>query len=406
MMSCIEKLKASSLELSSTLVITWVFSFMWLNDRLEKSLVVPVVLLLVVAISNKGFKFYLDKIRNSRLIILLILSTLYLEVYNSIYGGVNNDTIRGCYFVFALVVFLAPISISRFTRVLSFSLLIHSFYFYYSLDVLGQARPQTFTNPNIYAPMFGLLSIFSIFILLGTDFIKGKIDYFLTLTNLLLSLSFLLIMSSRNMLLSVIVVFGLGILLSIKSFLKNNVRKRKWLGVSALAVILISVGFFTNVDRLNRIYYKTASEVKAITSGNLETSIGYRIQMYKFAFELLSENPITGWGNDYKIIADNMLRDGLITKSANHYMKRRFHNSYLDVWVKQGLPMFVVLVGAVAFLLVKFYCTTPSSFKPEFSLLLYICITSLFDSSFQQGVIPITLCILLLALIRERQCKK
>ena len=87
-------------------------------------------------------------------------------------------------------------------------------------------------------------------------------------------------------------------------------------------------------QRLGMIY----SDLTSFTSGNVDTSIGIRLQLWKAAFRLIAENPIFGVGADgFGKAMDALSASGFITPVAAGYGKGEVHNEILAQTVRSGI---------------------------------------------------------------------
>lgn len=124
-------------------------------------------------------------------------------------------------------------------------------------------------------------------------------------------------------------------------------------GFSTALFLLCIFLLATRTDLLGSYVDKTLVEIQTIEEGNLNTSIGHRLQMWHVAIYLGLEEPLTGAGHDYALLrekAASFIQDHnynpVILVRYGH-----FHNQYLDSFAKQGVPGVLVwvffLVGAL-----------------------------------------------------------
>ena len=80
------------------------------------------------------------------------------------------------------------------------------------------------------------------------------------------------------------------------------------------------------------------SDLIQFTSGNADTSIGIRFQLWKAAFHLIAESPIFGVGADgFSKAMDTLSASGFITPAAAAYGKGEVHNEKLAQTVRFGI---------------------------------------------------------------------
>lgn len=92
-------------------------------------------------------------------------------------------------------------------------------------------------------------------------------------------------------------------------------------------------------DRIQQAY----QEVGLFQDGNINTSVGLRLEMWRGAFKLTREKPIFGWGDEgYKQGMQQLREDERIRGSAGKF--DHAHNEFIDRLVKHGLLGFIALL--------------------------------------------------------------
>jgi O-antigen ligase len=105
--------------------------------------------------------------------------------------------------------------------------------------------------------------------------------------------------------------------------------------------------FLINIihQRVDEVY----SDIVAAWHGNLDTSIGIRLQLWKAALYLFRENPIFGVGLDgYASMMSTLTQSGFITSKAADFGRGEVHNEILANMAKLGI------VGLLSILAVYF----------------------------------------------------
>ena len=108
-------------------------------------------------------------------------------------------------------------------------------------------------------------------------------------------------------------------------------------GALVLGLLAVVVGF--NLDGIQDRAGKEEAVYEQLLHGDLEdipeTSVGLRVQAYRYALQRIAERPLFGWGTG---TTRYLLDESGIKDTVGH-----FHNSYLEVLVRLGL------LGAVLF---------------------------------------------------------
>ncbi len=200
----------------------------------------------------------------------------------------------------------------------------------------------------------GLSFIFSVWILFNrTD----KIDLFVSITNIVLSIFFLSMMNKRMAIIGLIVVGVFVFFVNFKSI------KNKFLFLLAggvmLCLIILSIILMPRF-RQNNSFKEFSNFTATIKDSN--TSIGKRVHIYKNVFDMFSERPIFGYG----------------TGDGNHELSNRVlnsgenintHNQFLSYLIYTGL------FGAVVFMLYVLFLFKASLFKRD---MLFFCVLLFF----------------------------
>nr|WP_268895533.1 O-antigen ligase family protein [Grimontia sedimenti] len=112
----------------------------------------------------------------------------------------------------------------------------------------------------------------------------------------------------------------------------NKIRMRKYISIFILSI----VGLLTlNISSIVARYEATKKEVASIESGNLNTSIGFRLQLWHAGAELIKDKPILGYGESHKEEKERLAKEGYISKQAAKHS--HYHNQYIDSMVKNGV---------------------------------------------------------------------
>ena len=116
---------------------------------------------------------------------------------------------------------------------------------------------------------------------------------------------------------------------------------------------LIGLCAYLFVDPIHQRLWMIYSDLTLFTSGNVDTSIGVRLQLWKAAFHLIAENPFLGVGADgFGQAMDALSASGFITPDAAGLGKGEVHNEILAQTVRFGI---FGLCSILAIYFVPFY---------------------------------------------------
>lgn len=169
-----------------------------------------------------------------------------------------------------------------------------------------------------------------------------------------------------------------------------------------LATIVIAITVFFSSEKMQVRFEKMLGAMTSKTSqGDTLESNNSRVVMWETSLELISEHPIigSGTGDVMRVLSNRNIRNGDDILAAK---KLNSHNQYLNSWVQLGL------IGLLPLLLI-FATGVFNGLKNKdlfYVLLLFILGASMFfESSLerQDGVIPITLLVVIFGMVRRPQ---
>jgi O-antigen ligase len=314
--------------------ILWITAGLWLLEDGLKTLTGVGIVFLVFTLVTTSPKELSLRIRDNKLIISSLLFTAIVIIIKEYYGGIYGSFMRSC--IIFSILFLCIYSPK--TNKLSISLpiilgaILNILYVLYIVYIERQHRPTAMMNPNLYAPLFGCFAILAFY------FIKPNQHSYITITSCFLFLSLLLcviLMYSRGVL--VASIFSLCILFIYK--LKKY--EHKIIITLSLISIVIFSGFM-NKHRIEHLYNKSAYEYQRIIKGDLNSSIGLRIQMLDVGLTMISEKPLIGHGSNYKQEKTKVIIEDNKNQVINSF--GTLHNVYIDTWAKLGILGFIATI--------------------------------------------------------------
>jgi O-antigen ligase len=107
-----------------------------------------------------------------------------------------------------------------------------------------------------------------------------------------------------------------------------------WLGAFLSIVLISKVGFVQ--DRVEM----THKNIQLYQKGNGHTSLGARLDMYKFSIGLIAENPVWGHGlNSFERKSKEYREQGLFGESVSNELgvRRTPHNEFVQAFIEKGV---------------------------------------------------------------------
>lgn len=363
--------KKKLLELVTSLPILWVFTGLFLYPNGKKLMVVLVLISAITSVYLFGIKSILDNIKANKLLWVLSAYSLF-SFFAKTYYGYSSSLIRG---LLCLLVFLAifpPQLASKinFKHLIIIGTITSFFFVMFNTFILHQGRMWSI-NPIPYATFSASLSILAFHYLLQG---KGFKQCLLWLTTFFAAVIPLLYSQSRGLWLALAIVMTVVI---IKYFF--NQKKSIYLFIPF--ILASAIAYYFSHDKITQRVEQTKSEIQEVIQGNLNTSIGLRLQMWKAGIILSKESPFIGLGDNHITYKEALAKKNTISTAAVHFT--HYHNQFLNDLVKYGLVGLTLLLLSIT---LPFYYLRKNNNQYTFPGLLIISIftiASLTDVPFQ-----------------------
>lgn len=296
-----------------------------------KKMVAVAIASILASISRYGLDIPRKNIKNTLLWVVIAMA-MYLSIQDIFQGG-SAGQVRA-FICASLLLLFTPFSLLN-QRVLfviafigAFSIAINTSYYAF---FLGQNRWAGPLNPIPYATISAVATIISVHFLFAA---QNNIHRFISLTSLLLALIGVAYSMTRGIWLALIVAIVLMLLIRIFSHQNKKQRMTKYLSVFVIISALLIAAFHNSImQRFNATKY----EYQNISTGNLDTSIGMRFQMWDAAGKIIPLSPWFGVGRQHTNILDDLNKQGLVSDTLNNYKTQHYHNQYIDMFVKYGV---------------------------------------------------------------------
>lgn len=117
----------------------------------------------------------------------------------------------------------------------------------------------------------------------------------------------------------------------------------RWLGVCSVLALILAVYAIPQSGVAKRTD-KAVIEVHRYIEGTGFGSVGARLEMYRGALWLMSEQPVMGYGHQgYEPAMQTLKVTGVLSPGLGNYWHA--HNDLLDAWVRRGVPGFLMVLG-------------------------------------------------------------
>lgn len=319
------------------LLLPFIFSFVlmiWFEGA-SKVLVITTVLSLLCAITvyRKNIKALMSENLRQPFHIFLWVFALFI-FFQSWLNGVSSREIRTilCLSLIALYFPFQRIRPSYYQTIVILgccTIFLNSAYFNI---VLGLNRESGVINAIPYAGIAALLALWALHFSFEAHTSKMRLLFGMLA---LLPLICLVLTESRGVWLA----FACALLVLFLNKFRFTFKK-----VALLLILLSSVVFMLSGSFVEQRIEQTRYEFEQIQKGNMNTSMGLRIQMWQAAVKLADGNWLLGLGNEHFEKLELLYKQNKVSKALYDYHPPHYHNQFIDSVVKSGLIGLVFLL--------------------------------------------------------------
>lgn len=368
--------KLTSQKILDTIILLpllWSFTGLFLYENGKKLIVVLVLLSIVSSIYSYGVKLIFHNIKSNKLIWVLGAYSIFSLLAKTHYGY-SSSLARGLICLFFFVAAFPPSLAKKINikHLIILGTLTSLIFVMVQTFILGKGRMWDI-NPIPYATFITSLSVVSFYYLLQSKSLKQGGLWFITFTAAVIPL---LYSQSRGLWLALIIVI---IALTIKTILNN--KKITYLLIPLM--LASGIAYYVSHEKISQRIHQTTIEVEQIMNGNLDTSIGLRLQMWKAALILSQESPLIGLGDAHKTYKEELAQQKIISPSVVNFT--HYHNQFLSDLVKYGIIGLALLLLSI--ILPCYYLKKNNNEYtiPGLSIVAVFVIASLTDVPFQHA---------------------
>jgi O-antigen ligase len=356
------------------LPIFWTFTGMFLYPNGKKAIVALILISAITSIFLYGFKNISSNLKYNKLLWLLAAFSVF-AIAADFYYGYSSSQLRAFISLYVyLSIFPTQLNSKINLRVLTvLGAATSLIYLLIQMLVYNNYGRMWNINPIPYTTFVASIAIISIYFLLHSNTFKQRT---LWLVTFMATLAPLFYSQARGLWLALTIAI---LLLAIKSVINN--KKSIFLLIALLPIIAISS--YSMSGKLIQRFERTKIEIHQIMNGNLNTSIGLRLQLWQAAIYLTGDSPIIGLGGSHMERKKELAEQNIISPSIIHFS--HYHNQFLNALVKYGVIGLSLLLCSI-FLPVYYFFKNDSKYKwPGFLTVLIFVIASLTDVPFQHA---------------------
>ena len=316
--------------------------FIWLSTGMlilrngDKTMVAMVIISLITTLVVYGLTTLKRNLSTNKLLWLLLIICGYF-LFSYYYHGLSSREIRA--FItetLLLAIFPSSLITKKTIIILTFiSAGISLCYAYYHAFYLGLGRNWPI-NAIPYGTLIAGISAIALSLCLTSTNYKEKLITFLAF---ILSSYGLIITESRGVWLGYITMLAVMFII----FMTTKKIKITWRSIMLAFVVIIGVSVISK-PLISQRLSQTQQEYNDIKSGNLNTSIGLRLQMWQSAPMIIEHHELLGQGDQYIQVLDRLFHQGRISQVLYTYQPAHFHNQFIDYIVKKGIIGLILLL--------------------------------------------------------------
>ena len=314
----------------------WVTTGMFLYPDGKKLMVLFVLMSVITSIYSYGIKMQWLNIKNNKLL-WLIGTWLIFALFSKLYHGYGSSVLRVLFTSFLFFASLPPslvINKINFKTLIIISALTSMVYLILQVFILDLGRNWTI-NPIPYATFSTVISIIAFHYLLNY---KSKRDCFVWLIIFIIGVIPLLYSQTRGLWLA------LGILIIFLT-LKMLFSGKKSIYLLIPLILALIASYHLGGEKITQRISQTQSEIQQIIDGNMDTSIGQRLQMWKAAIILSQKSPLLGLGDSHAKYKKELVDQHVVSPKIIRYS--HYHNQFLNTFVKGGFLGLVILLLSI-----------------------------------------------------------
>ncbi|MDQ2194091.1 O-antigen ligase family protein [bacterium 19MO03SA05] len=300
----------------------------------DKKMVIFCLISIITSVIYYNAKYLKENIKNPALWICTLLA-IYLSISYSIQDG-SPSLLRAFLSAVLVMFFIPPLSNKNLLFLATLGAGCLFFNSVYQSFYLDHSRSAGLANVIPYATFCSTLFLIGIYFIIKNH---DKKQTSLAIIIIILSTTSVILSLSRGVWLALVVATFAMI---ICQFLRS---KKLWKYISIIFISGISILYLFKEPILDRAQ-ETISEIHEIQNGNLNTSIGLRLQMWKASYFIAKENLLFGVGSQHQSILNKLYDTGKISNDLLKFQPQHYHNQLIDSMVKYGLigVFFIILL--------------------------------------------------------------
>lgn len=352
----------------------WLFSGMLVMSGGDKPMVAMVIISIITTICCYGFSSIKLNIKQDKLLWVIVAMTAF-AIFSYYYHGYSSRELRALLCAALFLSFLPRqlFSLKNLSVMMAIGSLCSLFMAFYYGQYLSLDRGLWPINAIPQATISASIGLIALSLSITHDKYRTISIFTFVVCTIAILLS-----QTRGLWLGYFAITGVIFIFRFKDLFVNK-------KLTLIAVAIIVLCGFTLKPVIESRVNTTLSEVHKIANGNLNTSFGYRLQMWKLTPQLIEGHLIMGQGSNHHKIFNSLYKQGEVSNGLKKLNPAHYHNQYIDKLVKGGVIALFLLITLLVTPLVSI------SKKPQItryvlsSLVLLYAIAGLTDVPFNHA---------------------
>ncbi len=309
------------------LPLLWCFSGMYALANGDKILNVLVILAAVVRLGTMGVRGIAEHFKENKFLWIVLANFAFAVVAYFTYG-ISSSRFRMLSLALVYLLILPPTYLKNFNfRVLAWLLSGGLVFFLCSQYLDGNLMNRNWSINPIRVGLVSAVAVnVNLYFAINSEQVRQKV---ISAALAMVSILPLVLSVSRGPWLAFAVGFVVVILASF-NYKKISTK------LIVLMLVTLSVTLIALKGPIVQRYEQTVREVELIQSGNLNSSVGLRLQMWQAGVNIIRDHWLLGVGNSgQEEIKQGMIESGTYTKQAAHFV--HFHNQWINDLAKYGV---------------------------------------------------------------------
>lgn len=313
----------------------WCFTGLFSYYDANKELAILVISNLFIAFYALGYSKIKQQLFERKFTWVLIAMSIF-ALLSKVLNGYSSSELRIILSLTVYIIIIPKESLillkKHFPKLVIIGCLISFIYSIYQTYYLELGRWWSI-NPIPYTTFSACVAALSLYLSFFQHHWLKKTIYIIASS---LAIFSIFISETRGSLLSFIVALGfIAVVILIK--------KPKFIITLFIPALLISsLGAYFSFDKLDIRFNQTVKEYNSIMNGDLNTSIGYRLQMWQAGYELAKSPTLLGLGDKHIAIKENLYHEGVISQGSIRWT--HYHNQFINSFVKTGIIGFIFII--------------------------------------------------------------